>query len=159
MAGKPKRAMALKAQHRIMSDPATWDEIFRVIGAGESTKSVATHYQLPTGRMLSYIKGNSDLAERYEEARQARAMFHAERIEAIANNVESGDIDAQAARVSLDARKFLASRLDPHLWGEKQRVDLTINDVTKQHLEAIRVLGISENVLEHQDFSEKLIES
>ena len=109
MAGKPKRAMALKAQHRIMSDPKTWDEIFRVIGAGESTKS--------------------------------------------------GDIDAHAARVSLDARKFLAQRLDPHLWGEKQRVDLTINDVTKQHLEAIRVLGISENVLEHQDFSEKLIES
>tara|TARA_R110002167_G_scaffold28036_15_gene94883 strand:+ start:1579 stop:2115 length:537 start_codon:yes stop_codon:yes gene_type:complete len=159
MAGQPRSAAALKSQHRIMSDPKTWDEIFRVIGAGESTKAVATHYQLPTGRMLSYIKGSSDLTERYDEARQARAMFHAERIEAIANNVEAGDLDAQAARVSLDARKFLASRLDPHLWGEKQRVDLTINDVTKQHLEAIRVLGMTENVLEHEDYSEKLIES
>jgi len=59
-------------------------------------------------------------------------------------------LDANAARVSLDARKFLASRLAPHIWGDKQRVDITTTDVTKLHLEAIRELGLNENVIEHE---------
>jgi hypothetical protein len=145
-----KKHMTMKKEGKLLSDPEFWDKIFKVISAGESTKSVSRHFDMPYNKMLSYIKADMGLSQRYEDARSARAMFHAERIEKIANDVEVGDLDANAARVSLDARKFLASRLDPHIWGDKQRVDITTTDVTKLHLEAIRELGLNENVIEHE---------
>ena len=145
-----KKQIAMKQEGKLLSDPEFWDKVFKVISAGESTKSVSRHFKMPYHKMLSYIKADMGLSQRYEDARSARAMFHAERIEKIANDVETGDLDANAARVSLDARKFLASRLDPHIWGDKQRVDITTTDVTKLHLEAIRELGLTENMIEHE---------
>lgn len=145
-----KRQIALKRDAKLLSDPEFWERVFRVISAGESAKTVSKHFKMPYHKLLSYIKADVDLSQRYEDARAARAMFHAERIEKIANDVEVGDLDANAARVSLDARKFLASRLDPHIWGDKQRVDITTTDITKLHLEAIRELGLSENMIEHE---------
>jgi len=156
MPGNPRKQVRLEKESAMLSDPDFWEKIFKVISAGEPTKSVARHYSMPLNKMLSYIKQDQALSGRYEDARSARAMFHAERIEKIANDVETGDLDANAARVSLDARKFLASRLDPHIWGDKQRIDITTNDVTKLHLEAIRELGMSENVIEHVDHDEEV---
>ena len=66
-------------------------------------------------------------------------------------------MDAAAARVSLDARKFLASRYNPDRWGDKQRVDLNVTDVNALHLEAITELGMSENIIDHE--SQTLVES
>ena len=145
-----KKQIAMKQEGKLLSDPEFWDKVFKVISAGESTKSVSRHFKMPYHKMLSYIKADMGLSQRYEDARSARAMFHAERIEKIANDVETGELDGNAARVSLDARKFLASRLDPHIWGDKQRVDITTTDVTKLHLEAIRELGLTENMIEHE---------
>tara|TARA_R110002020_G_scaffold266809_2_gene481831 strand:+ start:337 stop:804 length:468 start_codon:yes stop_codon:yes gene_type:complete len=145
-----RKQVRVKNEAALLQDPNTWDHFFKIISAGEPTKSAAAYLEIPINKLLSYLKGHDDLSQRYEDAMRLRADYHGERIEKIANDVEVGDMDAAAARVSLDARKFLASRYNPDRWGDKQRVDLNVTDINALHLEAIRALGLSENVIEHE---------
>ena len=46
-------------------------------------------------------------------------MHHAARIEEIALMVEQGHMEPQAAKVSIDARKWIASRFHPRQFSEK----------------------------------------
>jgi hypothetical protein len=152
-----KKQVARKERAALLQDPQTWEHFFKIVAAGESTKAAASYLDLTINAINGYINAHEDLSQRYEEARKARADFHAERIEKIAHDVETGDMDAAAARVSLDARKFLASRFNPDRWGDRQRVDLNVTDVNALHLEAITALGMSENVIDHE--SQTLVES
>ncbi len=139
-----RKQMRLKDEASKLADPQTWEYFFKIISAGENTRAAADFIGLSTNKINGYIKGHPELSERYEEARQLRAEFHAERIEKIANDVETGEMDAAAARVSLDARKFLASRFNPDRWGDKQRVDLTVTDMNALYMDALEALSIPE---------------
>jgi len=139
-----KKQLRLKETARKLSDPQTWEYFFKIVAAGESTRAAADYVELSTNQINSYIKAHPHLTEAYEEARQQRAEYHAERIEKIANDVETGDMDAASARVSLDARKFLASRFNPDRWGDKQRVDVTVTDMNALYMDALDALCIPE---------------
>jgi hypothetical protein len=56
-------------------------------------------------------------------------------------------MEPQRAKVALDARRWLASKMDPTRFGDRQRIDLTTTDLTKLHLDAIKELGMSEDVI------------
>ena len=77
----------------------------------------------------------------YEDAKMSRAHFHASKIEEILEDVESGKIEPHAARVSIDARKWLASKMYPKFFSDKIHLqhDMTV-DVRKQHIEELRNL-------------------
>jgi len=152
-----KKQLRQKREAAILNDPQSFEHFFKIIAAGEPTKAAAEYLDLSVHKILSYIKVNQALQESYDNALEARAHYHGERIEKIANDVETGDMDAAAGRVSLDARKFLASRYSPQRWGDKTRVDLTVTDINKLHLDAIRELGMSENLINSEGPS--LIES
>ena len=83
---------------------------------------------------------SAELSGRYEQARKARALMHAERIEGLADRVEAGETPSDAARVAIQARQWLASRMDPKHWCEKVQQDIRVQDVTKLRLEAVREL-------------------
>ena len=69
----------------------------------------------------------------------SRAHFHASKIEEILEDVESGKIEPSVARVSIDARKLLASKMYPKFFSDKLHLqhDKTVN-VRKQHIEELR---------------------
>ena len=75
----------------------------------------------------------------YEDAKMSRAHYHASKIEEILEDVESGKIDPQVARVSIDARKWLAAKMYPKFFSDKVHLqhDLTV-DVRKQHIDELR---------------------
>ena len=75
----------------------------------------------------------------YEDAKMSRAHFHAARIEELIEEVELGNIDPQVARVSIDARKWLAAKMYPKFFSERVQLqhDVTV-DVRKQHIEELR---------------------
>ena len=52
----------------------------------------------------------------YRDTKMLRAHFHASKIEEILEDVESGKIEQSAARVSIDARKWLASKMYPNFF-------------------------------------------
>ena len=78
----------------------------------------------------------------YEDAKMSRAHYHASKIEEILEDVESGKIEPSAAKVSIDARKWLASKMYPKFFSDRvhHQHDMTV-DVRKQHLGELRRLS------------------
>ena len=76
---------------------------------------------------------------RYEDARMSRAHYHSAKIEEILDDLENGKIEPQTARVSIDARKWLASKMYPKFFSDKIQLqhDVTV-DLRKQHIEELR---------------------
>ena len=72
----------------------------------------------------------------------SRAHFHAAKIEEIIEEVELGNIDPHVARVSIDARKWLASKMYPKFFSDRIQLqhDVTV-DVRKQHIEELRQMN------------------
>ena len=64
---------------------------------------------------------------------------NASKIEEILKDEESGKIEPSAARVSIDARKWLASKMYPKFFSDKLHLqhDMTV-DERKQHIEVLR---------------------
>ena len=74
----------------------------------------------------------------YEDAKMSRAHFHTSKIEEILEDVESGKIEPSAARISIDARKWVASKIYPNFFPDKIHLqhDMTV-DLRKQHIEEL----------------------
>ena len=69
----------------------------------------------------------------------SRAHFHAAKIEEILEDVESGKIDPQVARVSIDARKWLAAKMYPKFFSDKVHLQHEMRvDVRKQHVDELK---------------------
>lgn len=131
MAGSPKKR-ALKDT----IDKLGVDAIFTRIASGETVAAIAQSIGT-SAPMLSAVINRPEHSEAYARARERRAANHAERIETLADRVEAGDIDPQAARVSIDARKWIAARLDPNRWQESKAPLVNIQ-LTDLHLGSLR---------------------
>lgn len=58
-------------------------------------------------------------ANHYARATTALAQFQVEEFEKIIEELKTGSIDHQSARVIMDGRKWIASKLFPRQWGDK----------------------------------------
>jgi hypothetical protein len=67
----------------------------------------------------------------YARAREDAADTLADQIRELAGRVERGELEPNAGRVSIDALKWVASKLKPREYGDRSRMDLTASlDVT-----------------------------
>lgn len=123
-----------------------WDEFFFRIGNGESLRGVSRDLGVPFQTVWSAIMIDETRKATYEDAKMSRAHFHAAKIEEIIEEVESGNIDLQVARVSIDARKWLASKMYPKYFSDRVQLqhDVTV-DVRKQHIEELRRMSRMKN--------------
>ena len=71
--------------------------------------------------------------------RISRAEWHVSDIEEMLTEVRRGDLDPARARVIAENKRWIASRMDPHLWGEKMQINAEVN-VGDRYLEAIKRL-------------------
>lgn len=126
-----------------MARPPTWierpcDMTFRVppwfnenlfnavlvrLGEGETVRAIAKDMGFHKGTFWRICEDNAELAARYARAREVQAHDQFERIVQLAQMTENGEIDPQAARVAIDARKWAACKLMPKKYGEKIEVD------------------------------------
>jgi hypothetical protein len=115
-------------------------ELLNMVATGWTQEKIAYHVSTLTGQPISqyYISKTLNSLEGYPEARKAQAEYHANKVATTAEAVEAGRIDPASARVSSESRKWLASRLDPQSWGDRQAIDLQVTDTTALHLEALR---------------------
>lgn len=125
-----------------MSTPDFWEQLWEHLADGNSLRafvgdgSSGVTYNI----LLNRINSDPQLSEKFEAVRAARALANAERIERLADMVETEQIDPNAAKVSIGARQWLAERMDPKRWGNKIQSDVRITDTTQLHLEAVRNL-------------------
>ncbi len=122
------------------SDPDVLEqEIIDCVAQGESLHAWSKRQDFPYMTVKSWIDRAPDRKQRYESARIARAEWHVSDIECMLTEVRDGRLDPAAARVVAENKRWLASRMDPHLWGEKMQIQTEVN-VGQRYLDAIKAL-------------------
>ncbi len=106
------------------------DLICSRISNGESMRSICRDDDMPAMQTIwRWLREKHEFSERYTRAKDESADAHAERIMEIAEQAMSADVNPNAARVAIDAYKWVASKLKPKRYGERIRADLA-GDIT-----------------------------
>ncbi len=137
------------------------------VAAGRSLVSITREPGVPSyPTIMEWLKVHSDFAAMYRQAREDQADTLADEILAIADSVkDAGPTDSarvNAARLRVDARKWVASKLKPKVYGDRVEAALS-GAVTVQHtitdedrakalasIMARRVIQSAPNMLEAQ---------
>jgi DNA-binding transcriptional ArsR family regulator len=127
----------------LRADDEFFESIMEAVASGQSVSTFARALGLSATRMSSWLSTLKDEAKvvRYEEARRCRAAMMADRILDVCDQVETGLISPQMARIIVDNLKWIAARLDPNIWGDKIQIKGEIKTTTEMHLEAVRELS------------------
>jgi hypothetical protein len=90
------------------------------VAAGNSMRSWCRQSGVAGSTVQRWLAERADFRARYSQARADRADSLADEIQEIADNSQGGSIeDVQAAKLRVEARKWIASKLKPETWGDK----------------------------------------
>lgn len=116
-------------------------ELVDCVSQGESLHAWCKRKDIPYTTVRRWIDSVPARKNEYEQARIARAEWHVSDIEEMMTEVRQGNLDPASARVIAENKRWIASRMDPHLWGDKVQIDANVN-IHQQYLEAIKGLTI-----------------
>jgi len=123
-----------------LKTPAVIDEILAGVAAGRSLANVCKDNEnLPDVRnVYRWMDQDDGFRLSYLRACANRSLVYADTIGDIASGTLAGRIDPNAARVAINAYQWVASKLSPGTYGERQEV--TVNH-QHLHLHALRQLS------------------
>lgn len=103
------------------------EEILRRIADGESLRSVCRSEGMPSRETVrEWLDKDTDLAGQYARAVSERADVLVEDMLEIADAARGGDAEAvQAAKLRVDTRKWVASKMAPRRYGDRAAVELS----------------------------------
>ena len=76
--------------------------------------------------IMEWQRDREDFALAIERAREHRADAHVEKISDYANQVVSGKLDPTAARVAIDALRWVASKENHRRYGDKIQSEVAV---------------------------------
>lgn len=115
------------------------DEICQMIAQGQSVRSIcAKKDMISMQTFFRWLRENDKFREQYARACEERSYMHAEDIIEIADNATNDYMEklegdgyifnsenVQRSRLRIDTRKWLMSKLNPKVYGDK--LDMTTN--------------------------------
>jgi hypothetical protein len=95
------------------------------LAMGQSLTKICAQPEMPSrGAVYNWLDKVEEFANRYARARVLRAAHYADEIVEIADDAENRSTEGiQAARLQVDARKWVAARMDPRMWGDRTAVE------------------------------------
>lgn len=100
------------------------DMICAWIADGKSLRSYCREHAREAVTVYRWLREEKEFALRYARAHDDRADSLADEIVDIADEAVGGtNDDIQAARLRIDARKWVSSKLKPQKWGDKVEVE------------------------------------
>lgn len=99
-------------------------KVIELIESGESERSACEQAGINRGTFRTTAL-RLGVADQYAKALSALAHAQAEALEQAIDDMRSGVIDAQMARVEIDARKWFASKFLPKQYGDKLTTEHT----------------------------------
>lgn len=115
------------------------DEICERLADGESLKAICAAPEMPNrSTVFRWLASNKDFCDQYARAREAQADVLADEIISIADdgrndtykddegNVRTDHDVVARSRLRVDARKWMAGKLRPKVYGE--RTNLAVSD-------------------------------
>ena len=138
-----KRKKTIKNQivQEKLNDEKFWTRLFSAIGQeGLSLVEFCAIENVHYNKVSWRLKSDTSLQQQYAHTREMRALKNADKIEQLANRVEREEIKPDAGRVAIDARKWLASRLDPNQFGDKIQSTVQVLDLNQTYLNELKTL-------------------
>lgn len=100
------------------------DMICAWIADGKSLRSYCREHARETVTVYRWLREEKEFARRYARAHDDRADSLADEIVDIADESVGGTSDdIQAARLRIDARKWVSAKLKPQKWGDKVEIE------------------------------------
>jgi len=100
------------------------EEICAKLAEGQTLKEIFRDETLPdNSRFFRWLlKAENEVARNmYQAARESSGLVHGDRVVELANKVEQGLIDPNAARVAIDALKWVAGNRASKFYGRKNQ--------------------------------------
>jgi hypothetical protein len=92
------------------------DAICERLSEGESLRSICEGPHMPSkAAVFRWLANNDNFRDQYARARETQADVIADEVLSIADNAT----DPAKARVQIDARKWLAGKMRPKVYGDK----------------------------------------
>ena len=136
--------------------PELADRVCELMIEGVSLRAICEMSGMPARRSIFYwLQNNGEFRERYEIARLMQVEYWAHEIIEIADDT-SGDFvinergertvdheNINRARLRVDARKWLMSKLHPQRYGDRVTADVTVRREVRELSEAdlLRIAG------------------
>ena len=123
-----------KLEDRMLEEIASGRSVISLCREEDWTPNADTWY-----RWMYKIEGLSD---RYTRAKAISSEYHADQILAIADEADNQTF--QDARLQIDARKWVASKLVPNKYGDKSQIDHTSSDDSMKAPTVIKLVSKSD---------------
>ena len=121
-------------EDRMLEEIASGRSVISLCREEDWTPNADTWY-----RWMYKIDGLSD---RYTRAKSISSEYHADQILAIADEADNQSF--QVARLQIDARKWVASKLVPNKYGDKSQIDHTSSDESMKAPTVIKLVSKSD---------------
>ncbi len=107
---------------------AEWPSIELAIAHGRSVRSLLAALDVDVRAFYDLIEESPAHGQRYARARAARADHWSDKIETVATDLlnENSEVDANRARVAIDALKWTAAKLHPQMFGENKQLSVEV---------------------------------
>lgn len=93
------------------------------IAQGESLREICNGKGMPSPALVcKWAATIESFREQYARAREQQGDSDADRVTEVANQVLTGKLDPNAARVAIDALKWSAAKRKPKVYGDKVEV-------------------------------------
>jgi len=120
-----------KLEQRMLEEIASGRSVISLCREEDWTPNADTWY-----RWMYKVDGLSD---RYTRAKSISSEYHDDQILAIADEADNQTF--QVARLQIDARKWVASKLVPNKYGEKSQIDHTSSDESMKAPTVIKLVS------------------
>lgn len=122
-----ERQLAVQMAATKMGRPTTFteeqgDAICTWIARGKSLSSYCKQHDIGMEQVYRWLRARADFRERYAQAHEDRADTLADEMLEMADQRGLCLEDAQMAKLSVETRKWIASKLRPSKYGERQEV-------------------------------------
>ena len=119
-----------KVKAKIVGRPQVYDRqatmklICDLVARKQTLNQICQLADMPSQETVrEWMMADSELAGNYACARELRADARADRIDEITSMVINGELDPAAARVVIDAEKWLAGKEQPKRYGDRIELD------------------------------------
>lgn len=106
----------------------TADKICALIAGGLSLNKISQMEGMPSIHTIyGWMRVNTNFLQRYSQARLDQADTLADEIMSISDDTEhaTDPVQVAAARLRVEARRWIAARLKPSKWGDKASVEVS----------------------------------
>ncbi len=128
--------------------------VLAAIANGVSVREACNDLPADRQSVVNWIMADDGLSRQYAQAREIGADSMADDIISIARRCIDDDLDANKARVAIDALKWTASKLKPKTYGDRVEAHLTASTGLLEAMQALGRKGLpgdDAKIIEHSD--------